>query len=224
MKTAILVSANAEWEGVRSLFPDAVIDNTPFGESMQVRLATHDLSLFHSGWGKISSAASIQYVIDRHAPNLIVNLGTCGGFEGVVKRGDLILAERTFVYDIVELMGDLDIAIYYASTLDLSWIPELLPHPVRRGLIASADSDLQPEKIPFLKSKGALAADWESAALAWVAHRNNSRLLILRMVSDLVSVRGGEAYGDIGVFNERAKIIMRQLFEQLPDWLDAVRL
>lgn len=224
MKTAVLVSANAEWEGVRPLFPNAVITDNPFGESMELTLGTHKLMLFHGGWGKISSAASIQYVIDRHAPDLVVNLGTCGGFEGVVRQGDLILVERTVVYDIVELMGDLDIATHYATDLDLSWLPEPHPHPVRRGLIASADSDLPPEKISFLKSKGALAADWESAALAWVARKNNSRLLILRMVSDLVSEQGGEAYGDIGVFNERARDIMRQLFEQLPDWLEAVRL
>lgn len=224
MKTVVLVSANAEWEGVSPLFPDAVILDSPFGESMEVTLGTYEMTLFHGGWGKISSAASIQYVIDRLAPDLIVNLGTCGGFEGVVRQGDLILVERTFVYDIVELMGDLDIATYYASSLDLGWLPEPHPHPVRRGLIASADSDLPPDKIPFLKSKGALAADWESASLAWVAQKNNSRLLILRMVSDLVSEQGGEAYGDIDVFNERARVIMRQLFGQLPDWLDAVRL
>lgn len=224
MKTVVLVSAIAEWEGVKPLFPDAAIETSPFGEKMDVKLESRKLILFHGGWGKVSSAASIQYVIDRHAPDLVVNLGTCGGFEGVVERGDLILVERTFVYDIVELMGDLDIATYYASSLDLSWLPEPHPHPVRRGLIASADSDLPPEKIPFLKSKGALAADWESGALAWVAGKNNARLLILRMVSDLVSEQGGEAYGDIGIFNKRAKDVMRQLFEQLPDWLDIVRL
>jgi adenosylhomocysteine nucleosidase len=224
MKTVVLVSAIAEWEGVKPLFPDAAIETSPFGEKMDVKFESRELILFHGGWGKVSSAASIQYVIDRHAPDLVVNLGTCGGFEGVVERGDLILVERTFTYDIVELMGDLDIATYYASSLDLSWLPEPHPHPVRRGLIASADSDLPPEKIPFLKSKGALAVDWESAALAWVAGKNNARLLILRMVSDLVSEQGGEAYGDIGIFNERAKDVMRQLFEQLPDWLDIVRL
>lgn len=224
MKIAILVSAIAEWEGVKLLFPGAKINRTPFGESARVKLGAWNLALFHTGWGKIASAASIQYVMDRRAPDLIVNLGTCGGFEGVVERGDLILAERTFVYDIVELMGDPDIETYYASSLDLNWLAEPYPHPARRGLIASADGDVPPEKIPLLRSKGALAADWESAALAWAANKNHARLLILRMVSDLVSERGGEAYGDIEFFNERAKEIMRQLFEQLPDWLDAVRL
>jgi nucleoside phosphorylase len=126
------------------------------------------------------------------------------------------------VYDIVELMGDLDISTYYASSLDLRWLPEPGPHPVRRGTIASADSDLPPGKIPFLKSKGAIAADWDSAAFAWVANKNNARLLILRGVSDMVSEQGGEAYGDIEIFNLRAKTVMRNLFEQLPDWLNAV--
>jgi adenosylhomocysteine nucleosidase len=100
---------------------------------------------------------------------------------------------------------------YYASPLDLSWLAEPDPHPARRGMIASADSDLLPEKIPFLKSQGAIAADWESGALAWVAHRNKARLLILRGVSDLVSEQGSEAYDNIEIFNQRAKELMAEL-------------
>jgi adenosylhomocysteine nucleosidase len=223
MKTVVLVSADAEWAGVKPLFPDAAITKTPFGESMKVTLDTWDLTLFHSGWGKIASATSMQYVIDHYSPDLIVNLGTCGGFEGVAERGDLILVDRAIVYNIIELMDASDVTNYYASSLDLNWLTEPHPYPARRGLIASADSDLLPEKIPFIKASGALAADWESAALAWVATRNNKRILILRMVSDLVSEHGGEAYDDIEIFKERSREIMRLLFEQLPDWLDAVR-
>jgi adenosylhomocysteine nucleosidase len=166
----------------------------------------------------------MQYVIDTHSPDLIVNLGTCGGFEGAVQQGDVILVDQTYVYDILELMGNLEITTYYASSLDLSWLAEPYPHPARRGRIASADSDLAPEKMPFLKSQGAIAADWESAALAWVAQKNNARLLILRAVSDMVSEQGGEAYDNIEMFNRRAQGIMKELVRQLPDWLDAVRL
>jgi adenosylhomocysteine nucleosidase len=222
MKIVVLISAIAEWEGVKPLFPDIAIQQSPYGESMDLILVTCDLTLYHSGWGKIASAGMMQYVIDHDSPDLVVNLGTCGGFEGEVEPGNVILVERTFVYDIVELMGDLDISTYYASSLDLRWLPEPGPHPVRRGTIASADSDLPPGKIPFLKSKGAIAADWESGAFAWVANKNNARLLILRGVSDMVSEQGGEAYGDIEIFNKRAKTVMRNLFEQLPDWLNAV--
>jgi adenosylhomocysteine nucleosidase len=223
MKTIVLISAIAEWEGVKLLFPDSQIEQSPFGESMNVTLGSLDLKLFHSGWGKIASAAMMQYVLDHDSPDLVVNLGTCGGFEGVVDQGDVILVEKTFVYDIVELMGDLDISTYYAASLDLSWLAEPYPYTVRRGTIASADSDLPPAKIPFLISQGAIAADWESAALAWVAQKNQARLLILRGVSDMVSEEGGEAYDNIEIFNQRAKEVMKQLFDQLPGWLGAVR-
>jgi len=224
MNIAVLISAFAEWNGIKHVFPKAASEDYPYGECFETLLEDHAVRFYHSGWGKTASAGSIQFVIDHQSPDLIVNLGTCGGFEGFVEQGDLILVERTFIYDIVELMGDLDITTYYASSLDLSWLAEPYPYPCRRGLIASADSDLPPEKIPFLKSKGALAADWESAAMAWVANKNNVRLLILRMVSDLVSEQGGEAYGDIEIFNQRAKDIMKRLVEQLPGWLKAVRL
>jgi adenosylhomocysteine nucleosidase len=224
MKIVVLISATAEWKAVKPLFPDAKIRHFPFGECFDILIQDEHISFFHSGWGKIASAGSMQYVIDNYSPDLIVNLGTCGGFENLVHQGDIILVDKTYVYDIVELMGDLDIVSYYASSLDLSWLAEPYPYPARRGLIASADSDLPPGKIPFLKSHGAIAADWESAALAWVAGRNNARLLILRGVSDMVSEQGGEVYNNIEIFNERARGIMQQLIEQLPEWLNAVRL
>jgi len=224
VKIFIVISAIAEWVAVKPLFPQAIIEHFPYGECFHVTLGTWNLELFHTGWGKIASAGAIQYLIDHYSPDLIVNLGTCGGFEGVVKQGEIILVDQTYVYDIVELMGDLDITMYYASSLDLSWLTEPYPHPARRGMIASADSDLPPEKISFLKQKGAIAADWESAALAWVARKNNARLLILRGVSDMVSEDGGEAYNNIEVFNDRAKGIMERLIEQLPDWLNSVKL
>ena len=222
MKIIVLISANAEWEGVKSLFPGIAIQQSPYGESMDLVLDTWDLTIYHSGWGKIASAAMMQYVIDYDSPDLVVNLGTCGGFEGVVEQGDVILVEKTFVYDIVELMDDQDVSPYYASSLDLRWLPKPWPYPVRRGTLASADSDLLPDKIPFLKSKGAIASDWESAALAWVANKNNARLLILRGVSDLVGDQGSVAYNNIEIFKQRAREIMKQLFDQLPDWLNAV--
>ncbi|HLO31079.1 MAG TPA: 5'-methylthioadenosine/S-adenosylhomocysteine nucleosidase [Anaerolineales bacterium] len=224
MKVVVLISAIAEWNAIKPLFPNAKMQRFPFGECFEILIQDEHISFFHSGWGKIASAGSIQHVIDNYSPDLIVNLGTCGGFEGAASLGDVILVDKTYVYDIVEMMGDLDIVSYYASSLDLSWLAEPYPFPVRRGLIASADSDLPPGKIPFLQSLGAIAADWESAALAWVAQRNNARLLILRGVSDMVSAEGGEAYNNIEIFNERARGIMEQLIEQLPEWLNAVKL
>jgi len=171
MKVVVVVSANAEWTAVKTLFPNAEIRSSPYGEYFQVVITEYPVIFFHTGWGKTASAGALQYVLDHHHPDLVINLGTCGGFAGVVQRGEVILVEWSFIYDIVEMMDCEDVTDYYAASLDLSWLAEPHPFPVRRGLIASADSDLLPDRIPFLRSRGALAADWESAPLAWVAKK-----------------------------------------------------
>lgn len=224
MKIVIIISANAEWNVVKEIFPNSEIMQTVYGESFFIKIKNQDIKVVHSGWGKIASAGTMQYVIDNDKPDVVINLGTCGGFGGIVNHGDVILVEKTFVYDIVEMMSALDVVEYYASTLDLSWLTE--PHPffVRRGVLASADSDLPPNKIAYLKSQGAIAGDWETGALAWVATKNKTRLLILRGVSDLVNENAGEAYDNLSLFEERTRDVMRKLFNQLPSWIDTIRL
>lgn len=225
MKIVVLISSITEWLAVKDVLSPDVLQTTPYGESFVTTIHGLAYTFSHAGWGKAASAGAMQYVLDHFSPDLTVNLGTCGGFEGKVDLEDLLLVERTFMYDIVELMGDFgSVPDYYASNLDLSWLPEPYPYPVRCGILASADSDLPPERIPQLEELGAIAADWESAALAWVARKNGARLLILRAVSDLVSEEGGEAYDNIALFKERTKGIMRRLIEQLPGWVAAIRL
>jgi adenosylhomocysteine nucleosidase len=217
----VLISANSEWQAVKEILSPAEIVYTPMGETFDVQPLTY----FHGGWGKISAAATTQYVIDHFQPDLLINLGTCGGFEGRIARGTVILVTKTIVYDISEQMSDPDEAIdYYSTELDLSWLPAPLPHPVQPGLLVSADRDILPADIPGLVQKyGALAADWESGAIAWVANRNRIRCLILRGVTDLVSPDGGEAYGNIGLFHENSKSVMKTLIDQLPIWLERIK-
>ncbi len=225
MKIVVLISAITEWLAVKDVISPVGLQTTPYGESFVADLSGMDYTFFHAGWGKAASAGAMQFVLDHYSPDLTVNLGTCGGFEGSIGLNDIVLVERTFMYDIVELMGDYgSVPDYYASNLDLSWLPEPYPHPVQRGTLASADSDLLPERIPQLKKMGAIAADWELAALAWVARKNSARLLILRAVSDLVSEEGGEAYDNITLYRERTRVIMQRLIVQLSAWVSTIRL
>jgi adenosylhomocysteine nucleosidase len=225
LKTLVLISADTEWRIVRELFGAVRPEQSPFGEYLDLTLRGHSVRLFQGGWGKISAAATTQYVLDHERPDLLVNLGTCGGLEGRVEPGAVILVERTLVYDLIEQMTDgaAELA-FYTTELDLAWLPSPLPHPVLRGLMASGDRDIVVEDIPrLIEVHGAIAADWESAAIAWVAQRNAAPVLILRGVSDLVGAGGGEAYGNHGLFVERTRGIMTRLLDQLPDWLEAVQ-
>lgn len=223
VRFAVLICADTEWRVVLKHYPNTVLNGSPFGSWFYVEaddeMSMEPYILMHGGWGKVAAAASTQYAIDRWAPDIIINLGTCGGFEGQVAIGEIILAEKTLIYDIYEQMHDPEITRQqYATELDLSWLPGYLPLPVRRSILVSADRDLVPAEIGELQHKyGAIAGDWESGAIAYVAARNNVHCLILRGVSDLVSEHGGEAYGDENLFAVRVGEIMDTLLGALPE-------
>jgi adenosylhomocysteine nucleosidase len=224
LKIVVLISADGEWRAVKSLLPDIVASQTPFGESFERAVEDLPVVFFQGGWGRTSASATTQYVIDHLRPDLLVNLGTCGGFQGSIQQGTILLVEQTVIYDILEQMTDTAAAIeHYSTRLDLTWLPRLTPSPVSRARLVSGDRDIVPEEIPnLIRVYDAVAADWESGAIAWVAHHNHQRLLILRGVSDLVGVEGGEVYGDYELFQSRTREIMRHLLEVLPKWLRAI--
>ena len=230
MTVVVIISANIEWKAVKRILPEAVPEASPYGEWFEAELEIQDdrksIIFSHGGWGKISAAASAQYAIDRWSPDLVVNLGTCGGFEGAVEKNTVVLVERTVVYDIIEQMVDAEEAIRdYSTEIDLSWLSKPYPGPVVRTVLVSADRDLRPEDIPALKSKyGAVAGDWESGAIAWVANRNQVPCLILRGVTDLVGDGGGEAYeGKVQIYVENTARVMNDLIRHLPKWIALAR-
>lgn len=222
----VLISADAEWRVIRNYFPKATIYPSPYGEWLNysyedITRLKQPVVFIHGGWGKVAASASTQYSISRWYPKMVINLGTCGGFEGDIDKGEIILVEKTIIYDIFEQMGDPEEHIKHFSTeIDTSWLTTPLPLQVKRTLLVSADRDLFYDDITRLKAKyGATAADWESGAIAWVAVKNQTRCLILRGVTDLVGVRGGEAYDNVNYYYESTELIMKKLIESLPQWL-----
>ena len=226
VSTAILISARSEWRAVLEYIDPPAKLQSPFGEYFLTTLEGQPVLFFHSGVGKITSAASTQYVIDQEHPQLIVNLGTCGGIAGEIEVGEIVLANETVLYDIYERMGDPDEAIRaYTTTLDLDFIQPPYPQPVRVCRLASADQDIDPQMLATLREKfHVAAADWESGAIAWVAKHNHTRCLILRGVTDLVSAEGDETYqGGIDQYHRAAGEVMRNLLNYLPDWLKKIK-
>ncbi len=204
----------------------ANLEPTPYGDCFHLKLSSSDELVFlHGGWGKIKAAGSTQYAITLWNPKLIINLGTCGGFAGQVELNEVILVDKTIVYDLIEQMLDPDVAIRaYTTELDLSFLREPYPQPVRRTLLVSGDRDLVAGEIPELMRKyGAVAGDWESGAIAFISKANNVPCLILRGVSDLVGNDGGEVYDNIDLFAERAKGVMENLLQHLPAWVEQCR-
>lgn len=219
-EVVIIISANAEWAAAMQYFHQPPVETSPLGVFFQIQLGNREAVLFHGGWGKIAAAAGTQYVIDRWQPSLVINLGTCGGLEDKTRVGEILLVDKTLVYDIYERMGDPAVAIaHYTTQIDLSYLSEPYPQIVRRSQLVSADQDIDPDLVHKLVDEfGAVAADWESGAIAWTAHMNDVPCLILRAVSDLVDPMGGEIY-DSEDFKDRAESVMLPLLRALPNWI-----
>ena len=218
-RVVVIISADAEWASTRKSLVPANVRDSPYGEYFIIDIAREPVLIFHGGWGKISAAASAEYAIARWQPQVLINLGTCGGIAGRVQTGDKLLVTRTIVWDILEAIGNIDESIRaYTTELDPAWLGEEFPVTVRRSLLVSGDRDLVPADVSHIVDQyGAIAADWESAAIAYVAQRRNTPLLILRAVSDLVDAakNEAEAIGNLPLYQERCDVVMQSLFEDL---------
>jgi adenosylhomocysteine nucleosidase len=221
-KYAVLISANMEWESVKKNYPNEKLLPSPWGEYFFKDVAHQKVLFFQEGWGKVAAAAATQYVIDQFKPTILINLGTCGGFEGEIERQEVVLADKTIIYDILEAMGDSKEAIAdYTTNIDLSWLGKTYPVKVRKTILVSADKDLRTEEIEKLKKEyHAVAGDWESGAIAYTAMKNKKKVIILRGVSDLVSSTQSEAHGNMNLFEERAHLVMTKLLNELPLWIE----
>jgi adenosylhomocysteine nucleosidase len=218
VRIAVVISANAEWRPVKEALAPARVERSPYGEYFTHTIAGEPVLFVHGGWGKIDAAASAEYVIGHWRPQLLINLGTCGGVEGRMQRLERLLVNRTVVYDIHEAMGDSSEAIAdYATDIDLGWLDDRFPLRHRRAAMYSADRDLVPAGLTELTRRfpEVVAADWESASIARVAARRRTRVLILRAASDLVSQKHGEAAGNLTLFQSNAATSMRLLLDDL---------
>lgn len=218
----VLVSAGAEWRALLPHYPGIEVGRSPYGEYFQTLIGDQRVWFLHGGWGKIAAAGSTQYAINRWKPDRIINIGTCGGFKGLIELGQVIIVQKTIIYDIYDQMTDPQQAVeHYSTTFDLTWLPpKPLPQAALVDKLLSADRDIDPRDIRMLIEKfGAVAADWESGAIAWVAQRNKTPCLILRAVSDLVDLETSKAYGDYAYFETQCQKIMADFAQHLPAWI-----
>ena len=164
----------------------ASLNSFPFGPWFTHTVAETQALYFHSGDTKTRAAAACQYAIDHWRPDLLINLGTCGGVAEDIQPREVVLAEKTVQYDCIDRMqADGEPFLRKMITrIDCSWLDAPLPD-VRRGVIGTADQDLCEESAQRLRQHGVLAVDWESGAIAKICELNGVRCVILRGVTDL---------------------------------------
>jgi len=149
MKLAIQICSELEWSSTKSILKigRGQLRKQPYGKYFNHRFGQHQSIIYHSGATKTRAAAACQFAIDTWHPDAIINLGTCGGVSKAVKKLDMILAKRTFQYDVIQRFGTPSVRFRkdLKTNLKISWVDlSRISERVHIGTIASADQDLCP--------------------------------------------------------------------------------
>lgn len=138
--------------------------------------------------GSIPAALLTRTLIERFAPQRIINAGTAGGFEakgGAI--GDVYLGEEAVVFHDrriplprYEAMGH----GHYPVECDRELAARL---GLKVGVVSTGDSlDCTPEDRVWLTKHDASVKEMEAAGIAWVCEHYGVPLVLLKAVTDFV--------------------------------------
>jgi len=140
-----------------------------------------------SGIGKVSAALTTQLVIDKFAPDFIINFGTCGGINDSVKALEYYAIEKCCQYDfdLTELdpvplgyIQDYDTVFFPASTMGLE--------DMKKSIVASADKFTSKKSdVDTVNQMGCSLCDMEGGAIGQVCLSNNVPLYMIKGISDV---------------------------------------
>jgi len=219
MTYTIQVSSENEWLSLKSFFPNSKLSATPFGEAFTQNINNAECVFFHGGASKTSSAAACQFAIDKWHPIRHFIIGTAGGVAVHLKILDIVIANKTALYDIIYRMGEPYefIPPEFIVNIDNSWFDfSKLPNNTLEGFIATADQDVDYDTRIKLQNENVLAADWESGAVALICQLNKIPCCIIRGISDIPMAASEDNSINQGfAYLENTPLVMKKIIEEI---------
>lgn len=156
-------------------------------------IGAHKVVAMQCGIGKVNAAVGAATLIDRFAPDMVINSGVAGGAGSDAKIMDVVVGEKVAYHDVWCGPGNergqvQGMPQFFVPPMHLLDIEDLRENPkVKFGLIASGDQFVDnPEAISRIKSlyPEVKAVDMESAAIAQVCHVKDVPFISVRVLSD----------------------------------------
>lgn len=181
-----------------------------------------DVVLVQSGIGKVAAALATALMIDKFAPDYIVNTGSAGGFDQSLRVGDIVISSEVrhhdvdvtaFGYEIGQLPGMPAAFIPHPRlvTAAQSGIEKLLDIQTLTGLITTGDTfmtkedDISKARANF---PNMAAVEMEGAAIAQTCHLFKVPFVVIRSMSDIA---GKESPTSFDIYLETASVNSSEL-------------
>ena len=173
------------------------------------RLAGRDVVLTRSGIGKVAAAIATTLLIERFAPDCIINTGSAGGYDPALHIGDVIISTEVrhhdvdvtaFGYEPGQLPGQP--AAYAADPALISTARsavEAMAEGIRckEGLICTGDQFMaDPARVAHARNlfPQMAAVEMEAAAIAQVCHQFKLPFVITRSLSDIAGKESPDSF------------------------------
>lgn len=196
-KIAIICAMDKEINYIREHFDARLLD-----ERLDIYFffsGNHEIVATVCGIGKVNSAISTQRIIDRYAPDYIINVGVAGGLDRSLSVLDMVVGSDTIYHDfyplsILEEDKNLGASVFRCDerlvALAENACRELLAEGKIKnyvvGRVASGDCFVEDdEKSRYIReSLSASCVEMEGAAIAQTALVNKIPFLVIRSISD----------------------------------------
>jgi len=203
---AIIGAMDCEVDSLKSILSD-IKDHSHHGfEIWSGTVNGHEVIVAKSGVGKVNSAITVQYIIDKFAPDYIINTGVAGGIADDLQVGDIVIATSLVQHDFdasalgypvgyicngvmsdkpTYFYGDNGLIELYENALKTT----KLDINIHKGVIASGYTFIasNAKKQELKELFNATAAEMEGAAIAQTAEKNGVPFMIVRAISDLAN-------------------------------------
>lgn len=153
--------------------------------------------IMQSGMGKVRAASMCQMIIDKYQVDTFFEFGFAGGLIDTLKIGDIVVINGVSEHDTpnrVDVQHEQDTGrecLFSASYSSIHRFATILSENPNVTLTESpvicGDMDIYDHEIRdrIAKESGAVAVNWESAAIVDVCAINNVKYVGIRIISDL---------------------------------------
>ncbi|SEK29085.1 adenosylhomocysteine nucleosidase [Carnobacterium iners] len=183
-----------------------IVANAVFEQGL---LNGHDVVLVQSRIGKANAAMSTAILVERFAPDFILNTGSAGAMDHSLSIGDIVISTESIFSDVDATVFNYALgqvpempASYHVeekySKLALTVFADLDTNQnIIEGLILTADSFMSDkERVRKIRKQfpTAKAAEMEGAAIHQTAHHYGIPFINIRILSDIAGENAGENF------------------------------
>lgn len=191
MTIGIIVAMDKEMALLRNIINDPVEEHAAGKTFISGNIGETRVVAMQCGIGKVNAAIGGTLLINRYAPDAVINTGVAGAGDARVAVGDVVVGERVAYHDVwcgpeSVFNAVQGLPLYYSGAESLL---NALPQDkhIHRGLICSGDWFVDTmERASAIKEAypDVLAVDMESGSLAQTCHVLGVPFLSLRVISD----------------------------------------